>query len=756
MSQQLTGTASPRSAMRGSSMRTSHREANKKGMMAKGSSSLAGRAFDEFGGGDTFLTERPSTAASDDTAFAGLSARKSLAPATDGSIGTLPPLARPDSVNSARSERERRKKAVEAMLALSAEDYVELAFEAKSFSLFDFCDDTADGPVQKALKAAKEFDERQVKYSGAVRKHIVELEVRPDDLIQQFGYNTRMLDLRRNRFFVPEKLAGVEAVAKRAPRRKRRPVWKLETSCWAERAKTGNSNDFFETTDALRRMFEVDWGVAKRAHELSWLIVRTGNDPATWRELDRAKVGGFGEVQEVADAIWQHHKLIYGAYDYYSCLYSESENAAGEPDIFNITFAAFMNFCEHNKMVSKKVSSGEMETIWAVVNAKDKALTAAEDKNNKGNTLNRQEFLQCIVRCAIAVYIKKGGSGDVSDAVNQLCLNNLLSNMQKKCPGALQSSNAFRTRFCYIESVSVVLEQNMASLKALYENYAEVSQQMNDTLRDDDLMSIGEWMAFINHMGLVESRQLSTQQAKSIFLWSRIRSVGSNSDKEEIKLRHLTFEDFLEALVRMSTMLAFPTMIEIEDVGAANAGEFLLAMQQDNPKAYIDFLDTHRPKHNDPDGSDFDPEGTGLRALFQPIHLLIKHLVSLLIHTVEHNTSALRDETQADGAIQADEAAKFIKRRSTGKDLTLGARKGMLDNTDWAMAQDRAFFTAAAIKIQLASRAKKAKRAVEARRKRIEETKEETVREEAAGGEHQEAKANMNEQVDGILASPRL
>ena len=70
--------------MRGSSMRTSHREANKKGMMAKGSSSLAGRAFDEFGGGDTFLTERPSTAASDDTAFAGLSARKSLAPATDG------------------------------------------------------------------------------------------------------------------------------------------------------------------------------------------------------------------------------------------------------------------------------------------------------------------------------------------------------------------------------------------------------------------------------------------------------------------------------------------------------------------------------------------------------------------------------------------------------------------------------------------------------------------------------------------------
>ena len=57
--------------------------------------------------------------------------------------------------------------------------------------------------------------------------------------------------------------------------------------------------------------------------------------------------------------------------------------------------------------------------------------------------------------------------GDVSDAVNQLITTNLLGGMSKSAPHALQSSNAFRTRFCYIEATSMVLEANHASLKAL-------------------------------------------------------------------------------------------------------------------------------------------------------------------------------------------------------------------------------------------------------------------------------------------------
>ena len=45
-------------------------------------------------------------------------------------------------------------------------------------------------------------------------------------------------------------------------------------------------------------------------------------------------------------------------------------------------------------------------------------------------------------------------------------------------------------------------------------------------------------------------------------------------------------------------------------------------------------------------------------------------------------------------------------------------QSGRLQGADWTAAADKAVFTAAAIKIQLASRAKKAKRKVEERRLR--------------------------------------
>lgn len=254
----------------------------------------------------------------------------------------------------------------------------------------------------------------------------------------------------------------------------------------------------------------------------------------------------------------------------------------------------------------------------------------------------------------------------------------------------------------------------------LYENYAEVSRAQSDALRDDALMSIGEWMHFVRHMGFIESKQLTVPQAKSIFLWSRIRSLDGMSDKAEIRLRHMFFEDFLEALVRMSTMMAFPTNVEIEDVGARDAGEFLLALQADSAMrrdtAYAEFLESHRPRHHDPDGSDFDAAGTQLGPLFQPVWLTIAHLVKLCIHTVEHNTSALVNDDAADGVIQTSEAAKFIRQRSSGKHLEM--KTGALANADWQAASDKAIFTAAAIKIQLASRAKKARRKVEERRQR--------------------------------------
>ena len=101
--------------------------------------------------------------------------------------------------------------------------------------------------------------------------HLVRLEETPSDLPQQADYRTGLLDLRRNRFVVRETVEGLTA-AKAKKRKKAR--WRLETSCWAPRKASGNSLDFFETSKAMRRLFDIDWIVASKAHELSWYVLR--------------------------------------------------------------------------------------------------------------------------------------------------------------------------------------------------------------------------------------------------------------------------------------------------------------------------------------------------------------------------------------------------------------------------------------------------------------------------------------------------
>jgi len=348
---------------------------------------------------------------------------------------------------------------MQTMLSMTAENYVELAFEAAGV-----LDD------DEALEAAAAYDRRHVAYTDAARKHLVALEGKPSSTRLAFSATDVCRHVIRNRFVPPVQLTAVEAIAAKTKPRKKRARWTLEGSIWSPRKVWGNSRDFFETSEAMRAMFDVDWDVAVRSHELAWYIVKCHNDPSTWRDLDRN--GTHDEVDEVREVLWQHHRMLYGAHEYYSTLYSEVETTAGEPDVYNTSFKGFMAWVEKSRLISKKNHHGEFETIWAIVNAVDR-ITAAEDQFNSKASLNRQEFMQCLVRCAIAVYVKLGTIGDVSDAVGRFMLSDILPNLPKR---ALQNSNAFRKRFCYIEATSRVLERHAASLTSLYHTYADASQ----------------------------------------------------------------------------------------------------------------------------------------------------------------------------------------------------------------------------------------------------------------------------------------
>ena len=51
----------------------------------------------------------------------------------------------------------------------------------------------------------------------------------------------------------------------------------------------------------------------------------------------------------------------------------------------------------------------------------------------------------------------------------------------------------------------------------------------------------------------ITSRPLLSS-SHQVFVWSRIRSVKDTDDRQEMRIRHLFFEDFLEAIVTITSL----------------------------------------------------------------------------------------------------------------------------------------------------------------------------------------------------------
>lgn len=113
-------------------------------------------------------------------------------------------------------------------------------------------------------------------------------------------------------------------------RRPRRRQWRLEKSIWGPRKVSSNSQDFFETGEAMRATFEVDWEYARSSHGLERFIKKVQAEVLRDRKqafnpegLDLAlddsltTPGDLGdklnaEVAEAREVIWKHHLIIYG------------------------------------------------------------------------------------------------------------------------------------------------------------------------------------------------------------------------------------------------------------------------------------------------------------------------------------------------------------------------------------------------------------------------------------------------------------
>jgi hypothetical protein len=132
-----------------------------------------------------------------------------------------------------------------------------------------------------------------------------------------------------------------------------------------------------------------------------------------------------------------------------------------------------------------------------------------------------------------------------------------------------------------------------------------------------------EWITLGRDVALIGD-DLSVDDARLIFMWSRMRVVDENMRESNgrggrERIEHLTWWGFLEAMVRVAQCKALPTDAEVEAAGCSDGGEFLLELRKD-PQAHREFIASHNKEWWQP--------------LRQPIADALKQLLMLVMHSV--------------------------------------------------------------------------------------------------------------------------
>ena len=164
-----------------------------------------------------------------------------------------------------------------------------------------------------------------------------------------------------------------------------------------------------------------------------------------------------------------------------------------------------------------------------------------------------------LVRAAV---MRRPNRGDVAAALGELLSTDILPRMRAVEPLAMQPPNAFRQQHCYTRDVTKVLERHGEALRVLYDFYAHGTGGGANAFKDKSLLGMDEWMSLLHDFDLLDT-QLTERDATRCFVYARLRAIKESTTKGRAKLLQLSFEDSLEAIVRLATFKALPTDADV-------------------------------------------------------------------------------------------------------------------------------------------------------------------------------------------------
>ena len=420
-------------------------------------------------------------------------------------------------------------------------------------------------------------------------------------------FNARLRDVRHNRYFVADKLTkaktyntGPIVVAqKEVYVNTIAAVWTISKSIFGKRAHSllfqGRSG-YFDTEEKLLKCIDLDWSLALETH-------------TTDIYLDQ--MGGPDEANAILNVFRQHNQAVYSIYDFY-CTLGKSDDIC---HMWKPAFTRFGKDLSFEDKDSKTRGPNDIAKLWKLLNS---------EPTESQNFINRCEWLQCLVRLASMKYLPaeqqtglaSAVPGSVAEALRKFITHDMMTRVDRR---SLADTNLFRENMCYVEDVDVVLKQWDPSLRAIFNAYAYGDGTMDDIF-STEMMSYEEWCNFVLDMELYDAIDFTSREASLTFVWARLREIDERPTKAKSRMMQLSFEEFLEALIRVASLKVIPLDDEVEEAGCEDAGE-LMSHLLDQPKAERDArLQAHLCDWDDP--------------LVQPIFHLLEGLIQYLVRVV--------------------------------------------------------------------------------------------------------------------------
>ena len=366
----------------------------------------------------------------------------------------------------------------------------------------------------------------------------------------------------------------VEAESSAEPNAPPSDEFDLDQSVFAPRRATSDARSFWNGPKVTRRALEIDFARSCSQAFRTHLIKDLNKD------LDGGEVEeGEDEpvLEELKKVLLEHRHALYAVYGYY-CINGSSHDryVMGGNE-----YAAFVSDCALDDKFSEFCRKRDLDLVFVLADAEERGNDISEEQRAKNaanvdRALMRFEFVQAVVRIAIAKHVKSGATQSVAKATERLITESILPRVPRE---ALHDSDVFRRSRLYTREVHEVFAVHNASLSALYEAFANANKSNNvrdtqaETRAKDKVMDLGEWDMLLNMAQLIDD-DFTRRQAALCFVWSQ--AFCTDDMKRRIVLTHLSYVDFLEALARITTFRPLPTQALLKSTGSRSPEHFYM------------------------------------------------------------------------------------------------------------------------------------------------------------------------------------